>query len=228
MSTVLKDIAVRTGFDEVCKRLSVTEQEDIETVNGLYTKAAAIAKPKVMYLEVPVEEIEGNRVRAGGVDFFGPAPAMALKDARIAYAYVSTCGAEVDDWSRGEKDYVLSVWLDMIKEMFLRDANAFFAEHLRAAYGIEKVSSVSPGSGNAENWPIAQQKPLFTLIGDVYSEIGVKLSDSFLMVPVKSTSGLMFASDTGFISCELCSREACVGRRAPYNRLLYERAYAGG
>jgi len=228
MGVVLGDIAVRTGLSEVIKRLAVTEQEDVDIVRGLYEQAKRVARPKVVYREVPVQETEGNRVRVGGVDFNSPALAMALKDTQTAFAYVATCGTEVDAWSRKESDYVLSLWLDMIKEMFLRDANAFFAEHLRKQYGIEKVASASPGAGNAENWPITQQKPLFSLIGDVQAQIGVRLMDSFLMVPIKSSSGLMFPSETGYSSCRLCNREHCIGRREPYDGRMHDRAFPGG
>jgi len=37
------------------------------------------------------------------------------------------------------------------------------------------------------------------------------------MVPVKTVSGLLFPSEAGFESCELCSREKCMGRRAAYD-----------
>ena len=72
-------------------------------------------------------------------------------------------------------------------------------------------------------WPIEQQRELFALLGDVEGLIGVRLTASFLMVPTKSVSGLRFASAAEFYSCQLCRREKCPGRRAPFDRALWQR-----
>jgi len=141
------------------------------------------------------------------------------------FAYICTCGTEVDDWSHTEKDYVVSLWLDMIKQMFLFEANNFFREYIRNSYQIEKFSSVNPGSGNENNWHISQQKQLFAMIGNVKEEIGVTLTDSFLMLPTKSTSGLLFPSETEFVNCALCGRENCVGRRVEFDSELYAKIF---
>jgi len=76
---------------------------------------------------------------------------------------------------------------------------------------------MSPGSGAADIWPITQQKELFSLFGDVEGLIGVKLTVSYLMIPLKSVSGIIYQSETTFETCQLCPREACIGRRADYS-----------
>lgn len=40
------------------------------------------------------------------------------------------------------------------------------------------------------------------------------------MVPVKSVSGIFFPTEIKFESCQLCPREVCISRRAPYTPLL--------
>ena len=138
-----------------------------------------------------------------------------------------TCGVEVDEWSKKESDYVVSLWLDMIKEMFLGEASLYFRGYIQKTFQLEKekLSSINPGSGNLENWPISQQAPLFKMIGDVKGEIGVNLTDSYLMVPIKSTSGLLFSSEAGFDNCALCNRENCPNRRAAFNKDLYDKTF---
>ncbi len=76
---------------------------------------------------------------------------------------------------------------------------------------------MAPGSGSAEVWPIAQQKQLFALFGDVEKLIGVKLTDNCWMAPEKSASGIIFPTEIKFETCQLCPRERCIGRQAPYN-----------
>ncbi len=76
---------------------------------------------------------------------------------------------------------------------------------------------MAPGSGAANVWPITQQKELFSIFGNVEDLIGVKLTDRCLMVPLKSVSGLFFPTVNQFESCQLCPREVCSARRAPYD-----------
>ena len=52
--------------------------------------------------------------------------------------------------------------------------------------------------------------------------IGVTLSESFLMIPIKSVSGILFPKEIRFESCQLCPREKCAGRRAPYEESLWQ------
>jgi len=221
----LDSIPVTVTFEQALKRLKIEDGEDIALISGLFETAKSIAKPKVLYREAYVDEISGRNVRINGCDFESGVLAANLKNIHRVFAYVCTCGTEVDDWSHNEKDYVVSLWLDMIKEMFLFDANNFLREHLKNSYQFERMSSVNPGSGNADNWHISQQKPLFAMIGDVKCEIGVTLTESFLMIPTKSTSGLLYPSETDFVNCALCGRENCVGRRAEFDRELYDRTF---
>jgi len=222
----LKNIPIKTSFAQVCKRLKLEDPDDIEIVSRLFHIAKENTNPKVLYREVFVEEIEGKTVRINGFHFESDVLAMNLKEVHRVFAYVCTCGTEVDDWSHSEKDDIMSLWLDIIKGMFLFEAGTFFREHIKKAFQFEKISTVNPGSGNAENWPISQQTLLFDMIGDVKGEIGVTLTDSFLMIPTKSTSGLLFPSETEFVNCALCSRANCPGRKAPFDPALYANTFS--
>jgi len=112
--------------------------------------------------------------------------------------------------------------LDMIKEMIMADTMVQFTEIICSKYDIKRYSTMNPGSGNADVWTIDQQRRLFDLIGDVQKDSGIYLTDGFLMVPTKSVSGILFPSESGYTNCEVCTRENCQGRKAPYNpSLLY-------
>jgi len=221
----LDKIPIVTTLEHVLKRLAVEETEDIAIITDLFEQAKVIARPKVLYREVFVEEINGSNVCIDGCTFTSDVLAMNLKNVHRVFAYVCTCGTEVDAWSHMEKDYVISLWLDMIKEMFLYEASVFLQDHIKNAFQITKLSSINPGSGDLENWPISQQAPLFSMIGDVKGEIGVTLKESFLMIPVKSTSGLLFPSENEFVNCALCRREKCPGRRVEFDQMLYNQTF---
>jgi hypothetical protein len=70
------------------------------------------------------------------------------------------------------------------------------------------------------DWPIEEQRPLFQLLGDVPAAIGVRLTESLLMLPAKSVSGIYFPTETSFFSYQLCPRKRCDSRKARYNLKL--------
>ena len=55
--------------------------------------------------------------------------------------------------------------------------------------------------------------------------IGVHLTESCMMVPTKTVSGLRFHLEESFESCMLCPRPDCPSRKAPYDPDLYQRKY---
>jgi len=221
----LDNIPVTITFEQVVKRLKIEDEEDIAIVAERFESAKKIVRPKALYREAYVEEISGKNVCIDGCRFESDVLAANLKDVHRVFAYVCTCGTEVDEWSHCEKDYIISLWIDMIKEMFLHQANAFLVEHIKNSYKIEKLASLNPGSGNIDNWHISQQVPLFDMIHDVKENIGVTLTESFLMVPIKSTSGLLYPTETEFVNCALCGRKNCVGRRVEFDSELYAQIF---
>ena len=78
------------------------------------------------------------------------------------------------------------------------------------------MSRIAPGAGTTTDWPITQQKKLVSIFGNVKDLIGERLTESLLIAPVKSVSGIYFLTEIKFESCQLCPREVCIGRRAPY------------
>jgi hypothetical protein len=106
--------------------------------------------------------------------------------------------------------------------MALRAAMSHLVAHLQEAYALETLVSMNPGAGDMSVWPIEQQRELFAFFGGLPESIGVVLTESCLMVPNKSVSGLLYPSKDGFQSCQLCHRERCPGRRAPFDPHLWE------
>jgi len=214
------DFLIHVGFEDVKTKLHLQDQDDVDFVQPLFEHAMYIVRPKAIYRAASVDDISDDRVTICGTTFQSAVMAENLKDVHQVYAYVVTCGIEVDDWSSGYKDYFVKIWLDMIKEMILFDTMTQFTDVICNKYGIEKYATMNPGSGNVDVWPITQQRMLFELIGDVQKDSGVYLTNSFLMVPTKSVSGILFPSESGYRNCEVCTRKSCLHRKAPYNPAL--------
>jgi len=117
-------------------------------------------------------------------------------------------------------DLLENFYLDTIGNVALTSARKQLKRHRESQFALEKISSMAPGS--LADWPIEEQAPLFKLLGDVETSIGVTLTDSLLMLPAKSISGIYFPTEVSFFSCQLCPRERCESRKAKYSPRLAE------
>ena len=130
---------------------------------------------------------------------------------------------ELEQWLRSFEDTLKQYYAEAINGMALLSAIKALDAHLEEKYRPGKISYMTPGS--LEDWPITEQRNLFALLRDTRKLIGVELMESCLMVPTKTVSGIRFPTEKGFESCRLCPREDCPGRRAPYDKDLYDRVY---
>jgi hypothetical protein len=222
---VLDDIAFRVDRPLLFKRLGVDSSGDLGAeLEALVSGAELIGRPRVMYRIAGVDERGESETVIGGVPFSSRVLAVNLRSAHQVFPYVLSCGAELQAWSGGLTDPLAQFWAETIKEFSLGCATARFLAHLEDTFRVGASSRMNPGS--LPDWPLPQQAPLFRLLGDVTGAIGVTLSESFVMFPTKSVSGILFPTDSNFASCQLCQREACPNRRAPFDSGLFERRYA--
>ena len=151
------------------------------------------------------------------------AQAVGRPKALCRVAFVATCGTELGQWAAGLDGMLDRYYADAINELALVAAMHALDAHITDRINPGPTSMMNPGS--LTDWPIDQQRPLFAILGDVEAAIGVRLTESWLMLPNKSVSGLRFATEVRFESCQLCPREGCPGRRAKYDKRLYVERY---
>ena len=222
---ILTGIPVELKLEQMLGRLRVGPgSEDAKAVGELLEGARAVVKPKAMYDVFFVGEKTTDTVEIGGALFKSRVLRVNLEKAHRAFAYVATCGRELDEALGGTDDPLRRYWLEEVKLAALGAAMGFMQQHLEGRYRPGKMSRMNPGS--LEDWPITQQTELFSLLGEVEGRIGVRLTDSYLMVPTKSVSGILFPTEVSFESCRLCPRKVCPGRQAPYDEKLWEERYA--
>jgi len=185
--------------------------------------AQKLARPKAVYDLCFIEKKGDDRVEFGGAAFTSRVLRVNLDSAGRVFPFVATCGRELADFAASLDDMVLSFALDTLMVKALEAAIAFLGAHLKERYALGQTSVMNPGS--LEDWPLSEQRPLFSLFGDVKKLIGVELTDSFLMVPIKSVSGVIFPTEQRFESCQLCPREACPNRRAKHDPKLWNKRY---
>lgn len=204
---------------DLMKRLRVRPKDEADFA-AIVDQALEIANLRAIYTVAKIEEHCVDGVVIAGRKFTSRILSVNLAKTEQVYPFVCSCGMELEEWSRKIDDVLWEFWAEGIKEEALRAAMMALQEHLHMSYNPGHISTMSPGS--LEDWPISQQMELFDLLGHPAS---VQLTDSMLMVPTKSVSGITFAIEANFESCQLCTRDDCPGRRAPYDETLYERAY---
>lgn len=228
-AVILDDIRFEPEFESIAKRLRVREgSANSEQLRQLLDKAQAIARPKALYRVTYVESRTEDTVGLGDETFKSRVLRVNLEDVHRVFAYVATCGMELYDWKTSISDMLQRYYADTINEVALGTAREALRAHLTERYQLGQTATMNPGS--LEDWPIHGQRHLFALLGDPEAAIGVHLTESMLMIPAKSVSGIRFPTEKRFESCQLCAREGCPSRKAPYEEDLYEREFspAGG
>jgi hypothetical protein len=220
---ILDRIPFTVNAEQLLKTIHMEkDSEDAPRVMELARAAESLGRPKAIFREAYVEARGEDTVVVNGVSFKSRVMRVNLDKVHRVFPFITTSGMELETWSSGLGNMLEGYWADAIKRMALVSARAALDETL-AGLSPGTLATMNPGS--LEDWPISEQRPLFTLLGDPMRDIGVHLKETFLMIPTKTTSGIRFPTEVTYENCQLCARENCPGRRAPYDKTLYDRKY---
>ncbi|MFC2165759.1 vitamin B12 dependent-methionine synthase activation domain-containing protein, partial [Acidobacteriota bacterium] len=184
----------------------------------LIETAGALITPKIVYKVSYIERRGEESVEIEGQTFTSSILKKNLENTERVFPYVITIGSALEENASAMDDLLRQYYLETTADIVLSLGKQHLEKHLKKHYGLEKISSMSPGS--LPNWPITEQKALFSLIGNTGELVGVRLTDSMLMLPRKSISGIVFPTEVTFFSCQLCQRERCEARKAAYDESL--------
>lgn len=197
------------------------DTEDAEAFAQLVRRARRSGRPKAGYREAFVDAKGDETVTIAGVTFTSRMLRRNLEQAERVFGYLVTCGRELDQVAPRRDDLLQDFWWDLIKGELLQVAMQHLAEHLDRRYRLPRTATMHPGSGDATVWPIQQQRELFALLEDIPRQLGVELTDTCLMIPNKTVSGLRFATAADFRSCQVCRRPVCPNRAAALDEALW-------
>ncbi len=198
--------------EAAARRLRVADRG---VMGRLIATAVAASVPTAAFRVSYVDEKREDGVVVDGVRFASRVLRRNLEEVGRVFPFVLTAGQGVDELIAASGDMLEKYLLDEIGNMVLQEARSRFERQLRSRFALGTISCMAPGS--LAEWPIEEQAPLFRLLPGVEPAIGVHLTESFLMLPRKSISGIYFPSETTFFSCQLCPRERCEGRKARFD-----------
>ena len=219
---VLNNIPIKLDLEAVLKRMRLRNRKEsiVGSVREMLELARPVARPKAIYDVAYIENKNGDSLEIGGVKFTSRVLRVNLDKVERVFPYIITCGRELDEIVVPADDFIKGYYLDQIKETAVVLARQHVEKYLKKKYTLGQLSRMAPGAAMKIDWPITQQTELFSVFGGrekVEELIGVRLTDTFLMVPIKSVSGILFPTEVNFESCQMCPRENCIGRRAKYD-----------
>jgi hypothetical protein len=140
-----------------------------------------------------------------------------LHSVESAAVLVCTIGAGLETWSRqllnkGDffKGYMVDTFASHSVELAAQKIQDYF-EKEGAQNGLKISNCYSPGYCG---WHVSEQQKLFSLLPDHFC--GITLTDSSLMLPIKSISGVIGIGPNVRkmdYTCRLCDMSNCIYRR---------------
>lgn len=220
---ILNNIPVSFDAEQILKimRARSGAERFRETIDELIEIARSIARPKAVYDVAFIDNRDGDTLTINGIKFTSRVMKVNLEKVERVFPFIATCGTELEEVKIPAADAVRAFCWDAIKTFSMRVASRYLENYLEQHFALDKISHMNPGS--LDSWPVKQQRALFSIFGDVEKLIGVRLTEGFMMYPVKSVSGIYFITDVKWENCLLCPRENCPGRRAPYNPELVKK-----
>lgn len=221
-AVIRKNLNIKLDIKAVMQRLRVPEDLE-EDFGDIFAECEAVANPGYMYAAMPVRQTESATI-VGEAEFSSRIMLKNFRGLTTVWPYVLTCGQELYQLALSKDDPLERFWADGISEIYLGALHPHLHGEVSKIAGVERLYSMNPGS--LEDFPLSCQRPLFDMLGDVEAGIGAQLTDSFLILPYKSGSGIYFTSDSHYENCSMCPRVSCPNRRAPFDGMMFEKEYA--
>lgn len=197
---------------EVVRHIGGETNERIEhKIEEWSQEAGSMINPEVAYTHCPVDELDS--LQSYKIE-------KIMNDCDQVVLFIATLGQEIDEHIRmltDEDRYVDAYILDAIgsagAETLVQDFHEGFEEHFQE-HDRGVTLRFSPGYCD---WPLEDQELIFDSVNT--NSIDVELTDSYVMTPSKSVSGLFGVTEqpcdsvTDHNPCLTCSNTGCNMRR---------------
>jgi hypothetical protein len=139
-----------------------------------------------------------------------------LRHVRMLATFLCTLGGRIDDWARTvfDENPAEGLFVDLLASI-IAESTAEWLERkivdVAANRGMRCTNRYSPGYCE---WDVSEQKTLFRLFPERFCH--VMLTESSLMVPRKSVSGIIGLGENVVrqeYDCEVCTQENCFRNR---------------
>jgi hypothetical protein len=181
--------------------------------------ARHLAKPRLVFEKKSVVAGSKDRLTLEGPLYLGGGALLSsIRGSTHAYLFLATIGSDLEETAtmlmeNGEPLH--GYLLDRIGSFAVESLAENFEDGLRRMYKDRDMSVSMRFSPGYCDWPIEEQRILKKTLD--FSRAGVRLTESCMMVPKKSISGLVGVGPKGLFSkksqCLVCDIKECSYRR---------------
>jgi hypothetical protein len=191
----------------------------VELIDDVISKAEPLCKIKAGYKIVDIKKTTEQKddIYADGI-FLKTQKIVTgkIKKADKAAVFICTIGSAMEEWSRKlliEGDGVLSYIVDTVASVTVESLTDRLHDHIGQEMkkeGLKITNRYSPGYCD---WVVSEQHKLFSMLPEKFC--GISLTESALMVPIKSVSGIIgIGADVKWVkyTCDTCGITDCTYR----------------
>ena len=221
---------INVCLDDILEMLRETDHSydnpvvcETEIVYGQLRNISDIRGGYMIYDDVEVLRKEG-KIRVNDREIEPGAQICGyMEDIEKLAVFICTAGegfSSGSDSCNKQGDYLKSFVIDTFGSLVVEKATDYIQEKLEKevrACGMQTTNRYSPGYCN---WPVQDQKQLFSLLPD--NSCKISLSESCLMLPIKSISGIIGIGKKvrkREYSCDVCTNRACIYRKVIKNHI---------
>ena len=208
-------------MDEIFGRLT---RIDMDQIPGKFSDVIARTREKCMQHLKPVciyQSVEINRIHDNAVDLAngsvlcGLLPPILLKDSFESVFFVATLTG-FDSLDFDPENMVNSYFLDAWCSAMIETAGFCLYRDIVGSMSVKDLYVTASWCPGQHEFPLENQRSIFDILKP--AEIQVKLTDSYMMNPVKSLSGMMGLTKQedlrDLIACQFCDlMEKCPSKR---------------
>ena len=189
-----------------------------ELIQSLKKEALAICRPRLGYRFLTGKILDKQHLIVGG-RLFNPDYIITrcFQEADLYAIVVASVGVELDEWIQAKRSG------NDIMEAFVADALGSLLVEATVSYGLSSLTEkMKPKRLNTSNsyspgycgWNVREQQLLFSLLPPSFC--GITLTDSCLMLPIKSVSSLIGIGrniEKKPYGCSICQRKDCFKKK---------------
>ena len=192
----------------------IPDKSILSAIDEMIDEMKDICIPKYGYTFLPGELYDKQNISVGSEIFnTGKIITSYLKLADHFVLFIATAGIEFDTWKnelQASGDILRTYIADTLGSVIAEACADLMNEVISNEY-VHISNRYSPGYCN---WGLPDQKKIFSFFPDSFC--GVTLSDSCLMLPIKSVSGIIGVGDQVTkkpYSCAICNMTTCFRNR---------------
>ena len=214
-AAILHEVYEQMGYGD-----ATPDDDVLAEVRAVGSMLTAVTRPRLCYtLAKGTLDTERNTLTIGGTMLnVGRIISRQLRGAEAFALFVATAGAEFEDLQmrlKDEDDMVRTFIADAFGSVIAEHTADVMEQYLQDEIGTRGWRHTNRFSPGYCGWHVSEQQRLFPLFG-VDRPCGVRLTDSSLMVPIKSVSGVIGLGERVRkleYSCGLCDYKDCYKRR---------------